>query len=40
MRAAPVALSEERRLAACRFRQLAETGDFGAEFRIRGAKML
>ena len=40
MRAAPVALSGERRLPACRSRQLAETGDFGADFRIRGAKML
>src|SRR5205823_11531909 len=29
-----------RRLSVCRFRQLAETGDFGADFRTRDAKML
>jgi len=40
MRAAPVALSGERRLPACKSRQLAESGDFGGDFRIRRAKML
>jgi hypothetical protein len=40
MRAALVALSGERRLPGCRSRQLAETGDFGADFRIHDAEML
>ena len=40
MRAAPVALSGERRLPACRSRQLAETGNFGVDIRIHDAKML